>query len=69
MFPTGFWFAVVPAEELSAPAWDLGTSHRLQIQIDPNRDMVRRFFPTAHVAVDSDIDQPVAPCFFCQAPA
>src|SRR6266481_3840568 len=33
---------------------------RLEIEIGPDRHVVRRFFPGAHIAVDADIDQPVA---------
>src|SRR5882724_10341477 len=33
---------------------------RLQVEVDPHRDVVRRLFPAAYIAVDSDIDQPVA---------
>ena len=33
---------------------------RLQIEIDPDRHVVRRLLPGPHIAVDPDIDQPVA---------
>src|SRR6266446_1358360 len=33
---------------------------RLKVEVDPHRDVVRRFFPGAHITIDSHIDQPVA---------
>ena len=31
-------------------------SGRLQIQIDPDRHVIRRFFPSSHIIVDTGID-------------
>src|SRR5450759_1486469 len=36
------------------------TSRRLQIEVRPYRHVIRRLFPGAHIAVDTDIDQAVA---------
>ena len=38
----------------------LRAPRRLQIEIGPDRHVVGRLFPGAHIAVDPDIDQPVA---------
>ena len=42
------------------PAWRRGRSRRLEIEIGPNRHVIGRLLPGAHIAVDADIDQPVA---------
>src|SRR5712675_2195963 len=56
--------------EASGSPWDplrflSGTSlervsRGFEVEIGPYRHMVRRLFPAAHIAIDPDIDQPIA---------
>src|SRR5258706_6801084 len=57
-----YWKRQVPRGPASVPA---GTSPKpvlrgFEVEIGPYRHMVRRLFPAAHIAIDPDIDQPIA---------